>query len=291
MHPNQKIAWFSLAVIGLTMAAYMALIPVIGPKAAPSAFSLLALLAFGVVFYSPKKSKVVLDELDGQIATKANSAGFFVFWFYYVASSVSLPFYLKFKDIPVHLFTTLFWFGPLVFMAARAAALLVYYRYYSPDSGSLLDGFRQLTALQVASLNQIFWNSFISSCFLWVMPVSGNGTFASTFGITGCVALAAIFFSNKKTFQMIPLNEREKEIYRRSSKRGYLGLALALVLGLSWQFVQYNDTGVMAISSITYVVFCGLVTGLLSQPATALYLSFTGPKNRSDGATHQTAVN
>jgi hypothetical protein len=56
MTPAQKLAWFNLAVVVLTVVTVLILIPVLGPGA-QGGFGLLGLLGLGPLFFRPKGAR------------------------------------------------------------------------------------------------------------------------------------------------------------------------------------------------------------------------------------------
>ncbi len=72
MTATQKNAWFSLAVILVSLIAVGCLYPFIGWKA-NGALGLCGLLGFGPLFYRKRNSEVVMDERDLLIEKRAAS--------------------------------------------------------------------------------------------------------------------------------------------------------------------------------------------------------------------------
>jgi hypothetical protein len=93
MSAAQKLAWFTLAVVGLSVAAVAALVPVLGMRRAMGGFGLLGLLGLGVLFYRKRPGQVVSDERDAEIQRRSLMITAAVFWVVFVEVSVFLPWY------------------------------------------------------------------------------------------------------------------------------------------------------------------------------------------------------
>lgn len=70
---QQKVAWFNLSVSLLSIAAYFALLPVLGPWRATGAFGLLGLTGFSGAFYfiEKRKGRIFSDERDQMVSRNA----------------------------------------------------------------------------------------------------------------------------------------------------------------------------------------------------------------------------
>ena len=93
MTAAQKHAWFTLAVVVLSILAVMALVPILGFRRASGGFGLLGMLGFGVVFYWKRPGQVVLDERDADIQRRSLIITAAVFWVVFIEVCVFLPWY------------------------------------------------------------------------------------------------------------------------------------------------------------------------------------------------------
>ena len=76
MVPEEKRAWFGLAVFGVSLVAFLVLLPFVGIGVAWAAFALLGLYGLSPLFFkkAPSQGEVAEDERDKRIAVRANLA-------------------------------------------------------------------------------------------------------------------------------------------------------------------------------------------------------------------------
>ncbi|HUU27373.1 MAG TPA: hypothetical protein VM123_06140 [archaeon] len=127
MSPYQKIAWFNLAVIALTVAVFLALIPFVGIERAKVAFILLILLAFGFVMLATERGRTIHDERDINLDRKAKVATFYVFIIYFISGSLYLGCFTGNDLIPRQVIINFSVIGNLVFLVAYSISILVLY--------------------------------------------------------------------------------------------------------------------------------------------------------------------
>ena len=128
MNAQQKRAWFTLAVIGLTLAVFVALGLIWGFHAGN--FGALGLL--GLSGFTPLVArKELTDERDHAIAKRAGAIAFGAFYLLFVAG-LMLPFYFKGPDtmitISVLNLSMIIWAAYILILAIHAVAILVSYR-------------------------------------------------------------------------------------------------------------------------------------------------------------------
>jgi hypothetical protein len=90
MNASQKFAWYTLAVVALTVVSVLLLIPLLGPGA-QGAFGLLGLLGFTPLFFRRRGDEVVQDERDVQIRQRSLTIAYSVFWVLFVLGSMTAP--------------------------------------------------------------------------------------------------------------------------------------------------------------------------------------------------------
>ena len=93
MTSPQKHAWFTLAVVALSVLAVVALVPLLGFRRAMGGFGLLGLLGFGPVFYRKRPGQVVTDERDVAIQRRSLIITYAVFWVVFVEVCVFVPWF------------------------------------------------------------------------------------------------------------------------------------------------------------------------------------------------------
>ena len=122
----QKQAWYCLAVIAATCVALAALYPVLGSKASV-AFSILALIAFSVFFYSKRGKRIVWDERDTLIQRRANTLAYTVLWLAFVTAALLAPTYYG-RDVPTAAVQNSVWVAFMILYAVQSIAVLAQYR-------------------------------------------------------------------------------------------------------------------------------------------------------------------
>ena len=89
MSAMQQFAWFSLAVIALTLVAVLALFPFLG-KGALGGFGVLGFIGFGALFFRKKPGQVLTDERDHLIQRRSWVLAYSLFWVVFVLAAVVL---------------------------------------------------------------------------------------------------------------------------------------------------------------------------------------------------------
>lgn len=126
----ERNAWFELAVVALTIAAYAVLYILFGPKPAIAAMAVLALTALQPAFDRLGKAgpKPALDERDQAILMKSSLIGYSVFWLAFVACTMGI--WAANQDrgvVPVDVLPLFPVAGYLVLALGRSVATLVQY--------------------------------------------------------------------------------------------------------------------------------------------------------------------
>lgn len=89
MSALQKVAWFNLAVIALTLVTVLSLLPLLG-KGALGGFGWLGLVGLGPFLVRQRPGQVVTDERDHQILWRSWIAAYALYWVVYVLAAVLL---------------------------------------------------------------------------------------------------------------------------------------------------------------------------------------------------------
>jgi hypothetical protein len=130
--PQQKMAWFNLAVFGLAVLVYLGLCPVLGPVPALGAMGVCGFWGLGGVFFRKRQpGDVVLDERDRLISLRAQLAGLWVFWECFVLGCVGgwavIRYWYHRETIAVEVLPLLVFAGMAVFTVAQSIGILVQY--------------------------------------------------------------------------------------------------------------------------------------------------------------------
>ena len=131
MPPLYKEGFYWLILLAVTAALYVLLMAFIGPIPAQGAFGLLGVAALQPLLYRKRKQAVLWDERDTQIAHRAVIAGYSVFWLAFTLGVMGLwaaLFYGGRPMISVHVLPLIVLGGTVIFMTARAVAIIVQYR-------------------------------------------------------------------------------------------------------------------------------------------------------------------
>jgi len=132
MTRQEKLAWFNLSVAVATVAAYLSLLPVLGPMAAVSAFALSGLWGFSVFFYRLPATApgVVYDERDIRIHSRATLVAYSVFWVVFVGACMGW-WALRHGEgtVSISILPVLPMIGMLVVISVQSVAMLLQYRW------------------------------------------------------------------------------------------------------------------------------------------------------------------
>ena len=130
MSQYEKLAWFNLAVVSISVAVFLCLIPWLGLFRASGAFGLTALLAAGALFgrRGSDPARVIADERDHGIFSQAQLFAFRVFWMVFGGGVLLLwKTCEQAGAIPVQFLPLLIMAGFVVFMMTQSVAILVLY--------------------------------------------------------------------------------------------------------------------------------------------------------------------
>ena len=133
MNTEQKIAWFTLTVCGVTIIAYGILHVLYGYQVAFAAFSILGLTGFIPILFPKRQSnhEVTVDERDRIILRKANVAAGMVSYLIFVLVTMGAWFY-QFahgaRHIGISVLPMIVMCGGLGLFVTRSIALIVLYR-------------------------------------------------------------------------------------------------------------------------------------------------------------------
>jgi hypothetical protein len=154
MHPQQKVAWFTLIVVGGTLVLYAVAIPTMGwwfhrtlaGAAGPASgvFGLLGLTGFARKLYrvpkgGPLGKMPVMDERDWQLSKQAWSAGMAIFWLVFVLAGMGVWAWLSYAQkvqqitLSVDTFPRIILGSWIVFALAQSLAILHYYGWKASD--------------------------------------------------------------------------------------------------------------------------------------------------------------
>jgi hypothetical protein len=132
MNVQQKVAWFNIAVFVAALALYGALIPLIGPIPALGAYGVLGLWGLVLLFYRRPKIGVLIDERDQLVNARAQVAGFWIFWEFFVVVCMITWAVLRYiyhrNTVSVEVIPLMVVGGMAVFVLSYSIAILFQYR-------------------------------------------------------------------------------------------------------------------------------------------------------------------
>lgn len=267
MHPQERMAWFILAVLLLTLIAYFTLLILTrNPEGSQAAFAISALLGFGGLFAVGRKGKIEGDEHDRLIALKAGRAGFIVFWFYFIAYGLlSMRLWDHSPTMPSYLMSTLIWTGLCVLMGAQSIATLIYYRTDATEKVTMVDRIKHAGNLRLTGVVMLSIFLFVVTPFALSMILVSSENLPSLFIYLSCAGFAMIYIGFRSHLGKIELPENEKLQLARAQRTATIAFA---VVALS------AGAGVTALVQTSYkidirflaprVVFFVIVAGIIS---------------------------
>jgi hypothetical protein len=132
MNVQQKVAWFNIAVFVAALALYGALVPLIGASRALGAYGVLGLWGLGFFFYRRPKSGVLMDERDQLVNARAQVAGLWIFWEFFVAACMItwavLRYFYHSDIVSVEVLPLMVVGGMVIFVLSYSIAILFQYR-------------------------------------------------------------------------------------------------------------------------------------------------------------------
>jgi NADH:ubiquinone oxidoreductase subunit 3 (subunit A) len=131
MSDSEKWGWWTIGAVALTIAAYVAFVAFLGHgPATSSVFALLALTAIPASSRRHFKGRR-FDEREREIARKAFSVSFSVFWLAFVGFVLAI-YFIKGWDatltVPVWALEETLWWAASLVMGVQALTTLVLYR-------------------------------------------------------------------------------------------------------------------------------------------------------------------
>lgn len=128
MSPMQQRAWFSLAVIALTVLTVAILTPILGIRA-QGGFGVLGLLGLGeIYFWRLRRRTVVADERDDRIQHSSAAIAYTVLWLSLVAAALfAAVYYGKQGAVPVVVVQIAVWIAFILVFGVMSIAALVQY--------------------------------------------------------------------------------------------------------------------------------------------------------------------
>jgi hypothetical protein len=129
MTDSEKWAWWTLGVVALTTAAYIAFVAIFGSQmAATSVFALLALTAVPASSRRYFKGRR-LDEREREIATQALLAGLRALWVALIGFVLAIGFANGWDStMPLWRLQEIIWWSAMLLLTVEAVTTLVLYR-------------------------------------------------------------------------------------------------------------------------------------------------------------------
>ncbi len=131
MLPEEKRAWFIIAMAVLAVTAVLVLIPVVGVRFAWAGLAVYGLGGFAPLIGGKRRDGVTTDERDRMIAEKAGLAGGLSSYSWFVLGSMGawLVFMLRGQEsVPVEILPFLVIVGGFIFFTVHSITVVVLYR-------------------------------------------------------------------------------------------------------------------------------------------------------------------
>jgi len=141
MNREQKCAWLVVAMFGVSVIAFAALVPLVGWGAAPAGFGMIGFAGLGPLIFRKKTQpgQIEIDERDKAIAREATLGGGMTSYCAFILACMIPWFVLQgrgTKVVSIHTLPMIVFIGGIVFFTARAVTLLVLYgreRHHSEE--------------------------------------------------------------------------------------------------------------------------------------------------------------
>jgi len=128
MSAMQKVAWFNLAVVLLSLGAVLSLLPIVGTQRAQAGLAILGLFGLNPLFLRRKRGRAVFDERDTLIQRRSVIVAYTIFWvaMFGVSGLAALVYGLD-GSVPVEVILVFPAYAAMVLLAAMSVATLVQY--------------------------------------------------------------------------------------------------------------------------------------------------------------------
>ena len=124
---QERYAIFNIIVAIAAIILFSILIPAVGPLRAQSGFALMALLAFGPLFFRRRAAEIAGDERDRAIHLRATQITFMVFWSILAVGIVLASFWFPGARLGDFV-TSIVWLAAAVLYICHSICLLILYR-------------------------------------------------------------------------------------------------------------------------------------------------------------------
>ncbi len=135
MSTGQKLAWFFLVVIVLSLIVVVATTPVLGFKRAQGGLGLLGFSGLAPFLFRKKPGVVAYDERDGLIQMRSWFIAYGVFWVVFVLVCVSAPFTFGWSGtVPVFFVQMSVFYGMILVWGVSSLATVIQYGWGGSDA-------------------------------------------------------------------------------------------------------------------------------------------------------------
>jgi hypothetical protein len=132
MSNAQRLAWFNLGIVLMSLCTVLSLAPALGFHRAQGGLGLLGFLGLAPFLFRKKPGKVFMDERDVLIQFRAWGVAYFVFWMVFIGVCVSAPFtFGSSGTVPVELIQMSVWYGIMIVWGISGIVTLAQYHWGS----------------------------------------------------------------------------------------------------------------------------------------------------------------
>jgi len=134
MCTGQKLAWFTLVIVVLTLSGVLALTPVLGLQRAQGSLGLLGFWGLTPFLFLKRRGIVVSDERDGLIHVRSAVIAYSVFWVVFVGACMWAALaYGSSGAVPVFLVAISPFYGLILVLGVSSIATLLQYEWGGSD--------------------------------------------------------------------------------------------------------------------------------------------------------------
>ena len=131
MNALQKVAWIEVIVAIVASIAVLGAMPLLGDRSTDLYVLLAVVPAIYPFLMRPRGGEIVKDERDNEIKKRSEYWGVSTAWMFFVISMIAISMWHNTQDVPTKYLFALIWIQFAVYIGAKGAAALAFYRRVS----------------------------------------------------------------------------------------------------------------------------------------------------------------